>query len=226
MPTMPQRAAGWRMEPPVSLPSAQSASPAATAAAEPPLLPPGTVREVPRVARDVVRRVLGARAHGELVEVGLAEHHDVVVPHLAHGGGRVDRQVVVEDLRGAGGRDALGDHVVLDGDGQARQRAPHRLHLAVDLGGVLGGVVGGDEDVGAHLALDRGDLVEVHLGELGGRDLAVDEQALGLARGEAQRIETRHVSPSSGRGSSRRSRPARCGAPPRAGGSGAPCPRA
>ena len=37
MPTMPQRAAGWRMEPPVSLPSAQSASPAATAAAEPPL---------------------------------------------------------------------------------------------------------------------------------------------------------------------------------------------
>jgi hypothetical protein len=33
MPTMPQREAGWRMEPPVSLPSAQSASPAATAAA-------------------------------------------------------------------------------------------------------------------------------------------------------------------------------------------------
>ena len=43
MPTMPQSDAGWRMEPPVSLPSAQSASPAATAAAEPPLLPPGTV---------------------------------------------------------------------------------------------------------------------------------------------------------------------------------------
>ena len=43
MPTMPHRAAGWRMEPPVSLPSAHSASPAATAAAEPPLLPPGTV---------------------------------------------------------------------------------------------------------------------------------------------------------------------------------------
>ena len=43
MPTMPQSAAGWRMEPPVSLPRAQSASPAATAAAEPPLEPPGTV---------------------------------------------------------------------------------------------------------------------------------------------------------------------------------------
>ncbi len=47
MPTMPHRAAGWRMEPPVSLPRAQRASPAATAAAEPPLDPPGT-RSGPR----------------------------------------------------------------------------------------------------------------------------------------------------------------------------------
>ena len=43
MPTTPHRAAGWRMEPPVSEPRAQSASPAATAAAEPPEEPPGTV---------------------------------------------------------------------------------------------------------------------------------------------------------------------------------------
>ena len=42
-PTTPHMAAGWRMEPPVSEPSAQRASPAATAAAEPPLEPPGTV---------------------------------------------------------------------------------------------------------------------------------------------------------------------------------------
>ena len=41
-PTTPQNAAGSRMLPPVSLPSASVASPAATAAAEPPLLPPGT----------------------------------------------------------------------------------------------------------------------------------------------------------------------------------------
>src|SRR3990172_688483 len=40
---MPQRLAGWRMEPPGSLPSAPAASSAATAAAEPPLEPPGTV---------------------------------------------------------------------------------------------------------------------------------------------------------------------------------------
>jgi len=41
-PTTPHNAAGWRMEPPVSVPSDTGISPAATAAAEPPELPPGT----------------------------------------------------------------------------------------------------------------------------------------------------------------------------------------
>src|SRR2546421_9881421 len=42
MPTIPVSAAGWRTEPPVSLPIAAIASPDATAAADPPLEPPGT----------------------------------------------------------------------------------------------------------------------------------------------------------------------------------------
>ena len=42
MPTTPHRAAGWRIEPPVSEPRASGANPAATAAAEPPEEPPGT----------------------------------------------------------------------------------------------------------------------------------------------------------------------------------------
>ena len=41
-PTMPQSEAGWRIDPPVSLPSAAAQRPAATAAALPALLPPGT----------------------------------------------------------------------------------------------------------------------------------------------------------------------------------------
>src|SRR5450759_4632484 len=41
-PTTPHSAAGWRIEPPVSDPSARAAKPDATAAAEPPLDPPGT----------------------------------------------------------------------------------------------------------------------------------------------------------------------------------------
>ena len=42
MPTTPQSAAGWRIEPPVSVPIAAGQSRAATAAVEPPELPPGT----------------------------------------------------------------------------------------------------------------------------------------------------------------------------------------
>ena len=42
MPTTPHRAAGCRIEPPVSEPSASGTNPAATAAAEPPEDPPGT----------------------------------------------------------------------------------------------------------------------------------------------------------------------------------------
>ena len=42
MPTMPQKLAGWRIEPPVSVAVAPSASRAATAAADPPDEPPGT----------------------------------------------------------------------------------------------------------------------------------------------------------------------------------------
>ena len=42
MPTMPVKAAGWRMEPPVSVPVAPRQILAATAAADPPDEPPGT----------------------------------------------------------------------------------------------------------------------------------------------------------------------------------------
>src|SRR4029079_12976645 len=41
MPQMPAKAAGWRIEPPVSVPVAPGAISAATAAAEPPEDPPG-----------------------------------------------------------------------------------------------------------------------------------------------------------------------------------------
>ena len=42
MPTRPQKAAGWRIDPPVSVPVAAMVMRAATAAAEPPEEPPGT----------------------------------------------------------------------------------------------------------------------------------------------------------------------------------------
>ena len=41
-PTIPHSAAGWRMDPPVSLPNERGTIPAATTAALPPEEPPGT----------------------------------------------------------------------------------------------------------------------------------------------------------------------------------------
>ncbi len=71
-PTIPQHEAGQRIEPPVSVPGASGRMPAASAAAEPPLEPPGTrlvscgLRQVPnhgivggRAPRQLVRRQLG-----------------------------------------------------------------------------------------------------------------------------------------------------------------------
>ena len=52
MPAMPQKAAGWRIEPPVSVAVAPMAMRAATAAAEPPEEPPGTRRLSGSLARD------------------------------------------------------------------------------------------------------------------------------------------------------------------------------
>ncbi len=43
MPTVPVKAAGWRIEPPVSVAVAPRQIRAATAAAEPPEEPPGTI---------------------------------------------------------------------------------------------------------------------------------------------------------------------------------------
>ena len=68
---MPQYAAGIRIEPPVSVPSAWSQTPAATSAAEPLLDPPDVRLGVARVERHPVRRVDAAR--GVLEQVRLAE---------------------------------------------------------------------------------------------------------------------------------------------------------
>ena len=55
------------MLPPVSVPVVAVASPAAIAAPEPPLEPAGNAREIPRIARRPVVRVVRGRAVGVLV---------------------------------------------------------------------------------------------------------------------------------------------------------------
>ena len=72
-PVTPQNAAGIRTEPAVSVPSATSTSPAATAAPLPPLEPPRHPPGIPRVQRRAEVRAVGERTEGEFVGVQLPD---------------------------------------------------------------------------------------------------------------------------------------------------------
>src|ERR1700694_4038775 len=93
MPTTPVSAAGWRIEPPVSVPSEKTTSPAATATAEPPDEPPG-----PRSARQGF--FTGPNAEFTF-ELPIANSSRFVLP--VDDGRRVRRDVSLEDARPGGG---------------------------------------------------------------------------------------------------------------------------
>ena len=95
-PATPHHEAGERTEPPVSSPSENEQSPAATATPEPADEPPGVVVGVPGIARLAVR-VVDRAAEGELGQVQLAEQDAAGGGEARHHGG-----VVVGDVVGAG----------------------------------------------------------------------------------------------------------------------------
>ena len=76
---MPQHAAGSRMEPVVSVPSATSARPLATATAEPLEEPPGMRRRFAgeRVARRAEELIEPRRCDGEFAEIRLPDELDI-----------------------------------------------------------------------------------------------------------------------------------------------------
>ena len=124
------------------------------------------------------------RAHGELVEIGLAERDGAGGPELGGDGQFVRRLEAVEDVRAGGGEHALGAEQVLDGDGQAFEEAGlalgqarigglgHRQRLVRCLG---------DEGVEVARGLHG---VEMGCGELDGGDVLGREAALGLGEAE------------------------------------------
>ncbi len=189
MPTMPVKAAGWRIEPPVSLAVAARQRRAATAAdgaarraarrQQAALAPVGErgarllaapVRRQPGRGDRTVVGGLVRRAHGELVHVELAEHHRAVAPEIGGDGRLVGRLEAVEDVAAGLGMDAFGGVEVLDPDRQALERtafAPGETRVARLGHGER--LVGGDGDEGVErlAALDRG---EMGLGDLDARD--------------------------------------------------------
>jgi hypothetical protein len=82
-PNTPQQAAGVRIDPPVSVPSAKSHSPAATAAAEPLDDPPG-IWPGWRIGRRSGPAVHAGHAIGQLVHVGLADDPATGIEHGLH----------------------------------------------------------------------------------------------------------------------------------------------
>ena len=124
--------------------------------------------EVAGVAGGAERRVLGGRAHGELVEVRLADGHRAGGGEALHDGGVVGREPAVEDLRRAGGGDAPGAEVVLEGDRHPGERPGVVAggHRAVDLLGRGAGLGGGDQVEGVDLqlgGLDGGEVLVEHV---------------------------------------------------------------
>src|SRR5829696_8360728 len=131
MPTVPVKAAGWRIEPPVSVAVAPRQSRAATAAADPPEEPPGTrwapwtVPEASEACTFEPRRHhraegagLVRRAHGELVVVELAQHHRAFAPQLLRDGRLILRLEALEDVRAGRGLEAVRAEQVLDAERQ------------------------------------------------------------------------------------------------------------
>ena len=103
---------------------ARAARPAATAAADPPADPPGTRARSCGLCV-VERRVLGGRAHRELVQVGLAEATAPASASLLHHGGVVRRPQPRGSSRSRwSGRPRA--EVVLQRDRHARERAGPR----------------------------------------------------------------------------------------------------
>ena len=97
MPVMPEKLAGWRIEPPVSVPVAAGSEPRRDRGGRAARRAARHARRVPRVAHRAEGRVLVGRAHRELVAVELAERHRARGLGEARDDGGVERaRVAVE----------------------------------------------------------------------------------------------------------------------------------
>ena len=98
MPVTPQKEAGWRTLPPVSVPSAAGTIWPPPQPREPPLEPPGTRDRSQGLWVDAVGGILGGGAHGEFIGIGLAQRHHARVQQFLHRGGVERRHEILQDL--------------------------------------------------------------------------------------------------------------------------------
>src|SRR3981189_36390 len=103
MPTVAVNAAGWRIEPPVSVAVAPMHNSAPTAPRRPPVHPAGPQRGIgalapPRINHRTEARRLIRRTHRKLVIVEFSQHDGAVAPELRGHRGFVGRHEIAESF--------------------------------------------------------------------------------------------------------------------------------
>ena len=184
MPKSPQHEAGMRIEPPPSLACATGARPAATAAAAPPLEPPG-VR--------VTSHGLWQSPFSSDSVIAIVPNSGVfVLPMIVKPASRIFRTTDASKsgtlsskcLAGVGRPDARGLVEILDRDRDSVERPVARCRRLVD-----------DGDVGVQLRVEPLDPLEVVRGQLCGRDLMCTHALRQLERGRERELVTHRLRP-------------------------------
>jgi hypothetical protein len=139
--------------------------------------------------------MLGRRAHGELVHVGLAERDEGCRAQLAHNGRVIWGDPALEDTAASGRRHVDRAEHVFDGDGNASELAENLAVEAACVDGCRGRKRRvGEVQEGVDVAVDRGDAVEVCRGDLDTRDLFRREQPAEGFGAQAGETEVAHCS--------------------------------
>ena len=144
---------------------------------------------IPGVARRPVGRVLGRRAHRELVHVRLAELDHALRLAAAHDGRRVRRPVALEDARPGRRRHAADAEQILVGDGHAGDSAAAFL---IQRARTREDPLGIDVQEHVEIAVQSRDAVEIGPGDVLAGHFAGVEQARDLLRARAVDVETGH----------------------------------
>lgn len=142
--------------------------------------------------------ILAGGPHRELVHIRLAEEDGAGGVQARDDGRVIDRDKVLEHLRGAGGADAARRDDILQRHRHAEQGAA--LAGGKPTVGRRGGGQGdlrGDGDKGAHVALDGGDPVEVRPGQFDGGDVAPREALARLSNRQLVQLHARAPVPAS-----------------------------
>ncbi len=133
----------------------------------------GHAREIPRIVRRAIRRILGARSHGEFIHVELAQRDRARREQAFHHRRGVRRDESRQDARSGGCFHAFGIQHVFQRQGNAGQRREGALFRQAPIGRARLGqrLFFGHAQEGVHVAVHGANAIEMGGGQLDRRDL-------------------------------------------------------